>query len=206
MRKNSTRKPINLKHAVLRAGALALLCSGMLATAEAAQVVIHQEAFETDGEGTRWTSIGAGVSEDPASGPSFWGLNYGPQAPSFVGVRAIAPARRAAMAWHHTISAEAVSTNFLEVFECVADWLSGTNKTKPVLFSPPPAGPGDQALVDRLTAAGYTVVNDVTAAPLPAAATIGLVIQSSSGIPDATRFTSYAAPLLSKMLQLQLIV
>lgn len=197
MRKNSTRKPINLKHAVLRAGALALLCSGMLAAAEAAQVVIHQEAFETDGEGSRWISIGAGVSEDPNSGPSFWGLNYGPQAPSFVGVRAIAPARRAAMAWHHNIPEAAISADFLNVFECVANWMSGTNKTKPVLFSPPPAGPGDAALVTRLEAAGYTVVPDDTAAPLPAAATIGLVIQSSSGIPDPTRFTSYAAPMLS---------
>ena len=197
MRKYSAGKPTNLKHAVLRAGALVLLAVGMLATAEAAQVVVHQELFETDGEGTRWTSIGAGVSEDPASGPSFWGLNYGPQAPSFVGVRAIAPARRAAMAWHHNIPADVISTSFLDVFECVANWMSGTNKTKPVLFSPPPAGPGDAALVTRLEAAGYTVVPDNSAAPLPDAANIGLVIQSSSGIPDATRFTSYAAPLLS---------
>jgi hypothetical protein len=196
MRKHSTGKPCKLKHAVLRAGALALLCGGMVAVADAAQVVVYDELFETDGEGTRWTSIGAGVSEDPASGPSFWGLNFGPQAPSFVGVRAIAPARRAAMAWHHNIPEAAISTEFLSVFECLANWLSA-GKPKTVLFSPPPAGPGDAALVTRLLAAGYTVVNDDTVAPLPAAAAIGLVIQSSSGVPDPIRFTSYAAPLLS---------
>lgn len=196
MRKHSPGKPCKLKHAVLRAGALALLCGGMVATADAAQVVVHQETFETDGEGVRWTSIGRGVSEDPASGPSFWGLNYGPQAPSFVGVRAVAPARRAAMAWHHNIPMDAISADFLSVFECVANWLSA-GKPKTVLFSPSPAGPGDSALVTRLEAAGYTVVPDDTAAPPPAAATIGLVIQSSSGVPDPTRFTSYAAPLLS---------
>jgi hypothetical protein len=197
MRKYSAGKRINFNHAFLLAGAWTLLSGGVPVTTEAAQVVIYQECFETDGEGTRWISIGSGVSEDPASGPSFWGLNYGPQAPSFVGVRATAPARRAAMAWHHGIPADVISSNFLEVFECVARWMTYTNVTKPVLFSPPPAGPGDQALVDRLTAAGYTVVNDDTAAPLPPAATIGLVIQSSSGVPDPTRFTSYAAPLLS---------
>jgi hypothetical protein len=197
MRKHSEGKLANLKQTVLRAGALALLAAGMLGTADAAQVVVFQERFETDGEGTRWISIGGGVSEDPASGPAFWGLNYGPQAPSFVGVRAIAPARRAAMAWHHTIPETAISADFLSVFECVANWMNAGRATKTVLFSPPPAGPGDAALVTRLEAAGYTVVNDDTAAPLPAAATIGLVIQSSSGVPDPIRFTSYAAPLLS---------
>jgi len=194
MQTHSARTPTNLKRAVLWTGALALL---VVATAEAAQIVVYQESFETDGEGTRWTSIGRGVSEDPASGPAFWGLNYGPEAPSFVGVRAIAPARRAAMAWHHTIPADAISADFLSVFECVANWMNAGRATKTVLFSPPPAGPGDDALVTRLQAAGYTIVNDDTAAPPPAAATIGLVIQSSSGVPDPTRFTSYAAPLLS---------
>ena len=77
MRKHSARKPINLRHAVLRAGALALLCGGMLATAEAAQVVVYQETFETDGEGTRWTSIGRGVSEDPAVTQALVGASDG---------------------------------------------------------------------------------------------------------------------------------
>jgi hypothetical protein len=175
---------------------LALLSGSMFVTAKAAQVIVYQETFETDGEGTRWTSIGRGVSEDPASGPAFWGLNYGPEAPSFVGVRAIAPARRAAMAWHHSIPTEVISTTFLDVFECVANWMSAGRPTV-VLFSPPPAGPGDDALKTRLEAAGYTIVNDDTSVPPPAAATIGLVIQSSSGVPDPTRFTAYAAPLLS---------
>src|SRR4026208_985480 len=117
MRNHSAEKSTNLIHALLLAGALALLSGGLFATAEAAQVVIYQERFETDGEGTRWTSIGSGVGEHPASGPSSWGLNYGPPAPSSVRGRALAPARRAAMAWHHSIPAEAISTNFLDVFE-----------------------------------------------------------------------------------------
>src|SRR5215475_8104069 len=107
MRKHSAGNPTHFKHLVFWTAAWALLSGVMFATVEAAQVIVYQERFETDGEGTRWTSIGRGVSEDPASGPAFWGLNYGPEAPSFVGVRAIAPARRAAMAWHHTIPAEA---------------------------------------------------------------------------------------------------
>ncbi len=197
MQKQLARRIPGFKQAFFRAGALALLSGSLFATAEAAQTIVYQENFETDGEGVRWTSIGRGVSEDPLSGPAFWGLNYGPQAPSFVGVRAIAPARRAAMAWHHTIPADAISTNFLNVFECVANWLNAGRATKTVLFSPAPAGPGDDALVTRLTAAGYTVINDDTTVPPPAAATIGLVIHSSSGVPDPTRFTSYPAPLLS---------
>jgi hypothetical protein len=185
-----------LKQAATRVGAWALLSGLLLAPTQAAQVIVYQERFEDDGEGTRWISIGRGVSEDPASGPAFWGLNYGPEAPSFVGVRAVAPARRSAMAWHHSIPADAISTNFLDVFQCVADWMSA-GRPKVVLFSPPPAGPGDEALKARLEAAGYTIVNDDTSTPAPEAATIGLVIQSSSGVPDPTRFTSYPAPLLS---------
>ena len=49
----------------VRFGALALMY-GWSALFAAAQVIVYQERFETDGEGTRWVSEGRGVSEDPA--------------------------------------------------------------------------------------------------------------------------------------------
>ena len=137
------------------------------------------------------------MSEDPASGPSFWGLNYGPQAPSFVGIRSRAPAPRAAMVWRHDLPADAVTPDFLVLFDCAVNWLTSNRTSRVVLFSPPPAGTGDDALVNRLLANGFTVVPDNTAEAVPLADTIALVIQSSSGVSDPTRFTIYTAPLLS---------
>ena len=181
----------------VRHGALTLVLAWTTFFTQAAQVVLYQERFETEGEGTRWTSEGRGVSEDPASGPAFWGLNFGPEAPSFVGVRANAPARRAAMVWRHDLPADAVTEDFLRLFDCVVGWMTSNRTTRTVLFSPPPAGTGDEVLVNRLITNGFTVLPDNTAEPVPDPSTIALVIQSSSAVPDPTRFTIYTAPLLS---------
>ena len=100
-----------LDRALYRSLLGAVAVSGLIVSTYAAQVVVYQEGFETEGEGVRWTSIGSGVSEDPASGPAFWGLNFGPEAPSFVGVRAIAPAKRAALVWRHDLPTDSVTEN-----------------------------------------------------------------------------------------------
>ena len=183
-----------IERRTVRCGTLALMIGWAALSAQAAQIILYQERFETEGEGTRWVSEGRGVSENPASGPAFWGFNH---EPSFVGVQANAPARRAAMVWRHDLPAAAVTEDFLRFFDCVVSWMTSNRTSRTVLFSPAPAGTGDEVLVNRLMTNGFTVVADDTAQPVPDASTIALVIQSSSAVPDPTRFTIYAAPLLS---------
>lgn len=177
--------------------AVAVVC--LLPSAYAAQVIVYQETFETDGEGIRYVTEGRGKLDPqppPATfpGPSFWELNYNV---SFVGVRAVAPAKRAAIVWRHDLPTDSVTEDALKLFDGVAVWLGDGRASKNVLFSPPPAGTGDDLLVTRLTAAGFTVVNDDTASDAPDPTTISFVVQSSSGGPDPTRFTTYQAPMIS---------
>ncbi len=188
---------VGLKRALFRVGLGAVAACCFLTAAHAAQVVIHQEGFETDGEGVRWTSIGRGVSEDPASGPAFWGLNYGPDAPSFVGVRAIAPAKRAAIVWHSALPAEAVTEDALKLIDGIAAWLADGRASRTVIFSPSRSGTGDDVIFQRLTNANFTVVNDDETVPPPDPATIAFVIYTSTAGADPTRFTTYQGPLLT---------
>lgn len=193
------RSEVGFTRAVLRGALGAFAAVGFLSCAQAAQVVVYQEGFETDGEGVRYVTQGRGKLDPqppPAgfAGPSFWELNYNV---SFVGVRAVAPAKRAAMVWQHTLTAAAVTENALKLVDATAAWLASGRTSKKVLFSPPRAGTGDDLIIARLVAAGFTVVDDDTSAPPPDPATIAFAIHSSSGVPDPTRFTTYQAPLLS---------
>jgi len=80
--------------------------------------VIYQESFETDGEGTRYTTEGSNVYE-PARigselnrldqiGPVYWARK---SKVSVVGIPETTPARRALMCWSHNIAAAAVTRN-----------------------------------------------------------------------------------------------
>lgn len=77
-------------------------------------------------------------------------------------------------------------------------WLVKDKAAATVLFSPPPAGPGDQVLIDRLTAKGHKVIED-EGASLPARPVVDLIINSSSGVigESPSRFAPYPVPLLS---------
>ncbi|MBL9126415.1 MAG: hypothetical protein JNL97_02150, partial [Verrucomicrobiales bacterium] len=74
-------------------------------------------------------------------------------------------------------------------------WLSGGKPGK-VLFSPSAAGEGDVFISQRVTSNGYTVADDDTSAALPDPSTIAVAVSTSGGVP-ATRFTRYAAPVLT---------
>lgn len=184
----------------LRVGLSSLVIGWSVLAASAAQVILYQERFETEGEGTRWVTEGRGELDPqppPAGfpGPSFWELNFNV---SFVGVRANAPERRAGMVWHHLLPRAGVSPQFLQLFDSLVDWMTSNRVSRTVLFHPAIAGEGDQVLVDRLMSRGFTVVTDDGSAPAPDPATVALVIHSSNGAgPDPTRWTIYTAPLLS---------
>lgn len=164
--------------------------------------LIYQEGFNTDGDGTRYTTEGRAIFEVEThadngivdqEGPVYWAHNFDV---SFVGVPASAPERRAVWTWHHNLPADAVNEGALELFDAVVDWLLRGKANATILFSPAPAGPGDDILVQRLQDNGHTVNND-TAGNLPAASSVDLVVHSSNGTLGASRFTTFPVPLLT---------
>src|SRR6266508_2115643 len=97
-----------LDRRVGRIGAV-VLALRFLALSSLAQTVIYQEGFESNGEGTRYTSTGSFKSEaphDPAvvgnaadfPGPVFWARRSDV---SILGIAGATPARRAMLTWHH---------------------------------------------------------------------------------------------------------
>lgn len=176
--------------------AIAFVIAGTWANA---QEVLLKEDFNTDGAGPRYTLEGRGVVPDSgAGGPAFWAHNFDvTKIGKPVGVPAVAPARRAIFLWNHNLDPSTATPAALELIDSTVNWLIRNKASARILFSPPAAGDGDLALVTRLTAKGHTVTDDDPSGPLPATNAVDLVIQSSSGVPTPTRFTSYAVPLLS---------
>jgi len=150
------------------------------------------EDFNTDGDGSRYQVSGRGLNAGAPGGPAYWAHNF--DVP-YVGLPPAAPARRAAVLWHHNLPYEAASEDALSVIDATIQWLLNNKPNANILFSPGVTGTGDQVLVDRLWALGHTVTDDW--GELPPAGSVDLVVQSSSGTIDEGRFANYPVPLLS---------
>ncbi|MFO1497389.1 MAG: hypothetical protein U1G07_03160 [Verrucomicrobiota bacterium] len=181
---------------------LALASSIMLVQPVAhAQELIYREDFNTDGDGTRFTTRGRGfVLDSGAGGSAYWAPNL--QVNSSGGEVSIALrtlGKRAILAWHHTIPAEEVKPQMRTLLGATIDWLAQGRTSKTVLFSPnSTGGTGDTYIADLLVEKGFTVQDDDTSVDPPAPANIAFVVQSSSAAPPVpTRFLRYAAPLLT---------
>ena len=133
----------------------------------AAQQLIYQEGFNTDGEAAnpqRYTTTGRDVytvdrlktidTNTMQLGPVYWAHNF--DVPnSFVGVPGPTPARRAMLAWDSTITADAVSPQMQSVLMATFNWLLNNKPNAKVVFLPNMAAA--QYFADILTAAGHTV-------------------------------------------------
>lgn len=178
---------------------------GFWATPAKAQELIFQETFETDGEGTRYTTQGSSVYEtariinelnrNDQIGPVYWARK---SKVSVVGLPELTPARRALMCWHHTIDPTLVTPEFLSLFDSVVSWLMKNKTSGTVLFSPPPSGSGDTVLIDRLISKGFRIVDD-NGAVLPVQPAVDLIISSSNGTAGEgpSRFALYPVPMLT---------
>jgi hypothetical protein len=135
-----------------------------------AQTLIYQEGFNTDGEAAnpkRYTTIGRDVYEIPRIrselantdqlGPIYWAHNF---EVSFAGVPAPTAARRMIMVWDTTIDASTASEDVLKLWESAVKWLLNNKANAKIVVSGGVAAIG--VLGDRLTAAGYTLVDDDT--------------------------------------------
>src|SRR5438046_3782547 len=145
-----------------------LAAADCFVSSSAAQQVIYQEGFNTDGEAAnpqRYTTTGRDVytvdrikaEVDPAThqlGPAYWAHNF--DVPnSFVGVPGPTPARRAIVAWDAAITADAVSPQMQAVLTGTFNWLLNNKANAKVVVLPNMAAA--QYFADLLTAAGHTV-------------------------------------------------
>jgi len=157
-------KSSHLRHLLLAASAA---CGLSRATA---QEVLLQEGFNTDGTAVnpaRYTLVGREIYEPERiraelnnfdqKGPIYWDHNF---KVSYVGNPTI-PARRAIFGWRGTDAAGATE-DLMKLFDSSVNWLLNGKRNAKVVVNPNIAAV--QALADRLTAAGHTVVDDDTAA------------------------------------------
>ena len=136
----------------------------------AAQQLVYQEGFNTDGEAAnpqRYTTTGRDVytvdrikaEVDPATqqlGPAYWAHNF--DVPnSFVGVPAPTAGRRAILAWDAAITTNAVSPQMQAVLSATFNWLLNNKANAKVVVLP--SMTAAQYFADALSAAGHTVTD-----------------------------------------------
>ncbi len=170
-----------------------------MASVTQAQEVLWQETFETDGEGSRYVTEGAGSFEvaefadngvpDNQAGPVYW-TRVVDGTPSLVGVPAPTPERRIVMAWGSGIVEDDITDAFWTHFDAVTDWLLRGKSNATILFSGLGAD-GDQALASRLEGRGHTIEEDDTGSELPDPAGVDMYIYSGG---STSRFVNYAVP------------
>ncbi len=162
--------------------------------------LIYQEDFNTDGDGTRYTTAGRGLillNIENNKEPSYWTHSSDvTKAGEIIGVVVPAAGRRAALTFQSAVPEALLTPEALKLIDNTINWLTSGKKGKAIM-SPAVTGEGDQVLSARLTAAGYTVADDDTGGGLPDAATVALAISTSGGLPAPTRFTRYGAPVLT---------
>jgi len=161
--------------------------------------LLYTEDFNTDGEGTRYTSRGRGfvfLTIEGNQEPSYWTHSSDvTKAGEIVGVVVPAAARRAAIVFQSAVPESMLTVEGQKLIDNTIKWLTN-DKTGKVIFSPAATGEGDNYLSQRLSGGGYTVADDDTAAGLPDPTTLALAITTSGGVAP-TRFTRYGAPILT---------
>ncbi len=178
--------------------AASLLLLGAASLSSHAEL-LYTENFNTNGDGTRYTTRGTGVVLLTIEGnqePAYWNHNTEvTNRGEIVGVVVPAAGRRAVLLFHSAVPAAVLTPEALLLIDNTVKWLTGNTPGK-VIVSPAILGEADLLLSQRLTAAGYTVTDDNLGAGLPNAATVALAIATSGVGTPPTRFTRYGAPLL----------
>jgi hypothetical protein len=178
---------------------LLALATDCFVFSSAAQQLIYQEGFNTDGEAAnpqRYTTTGRGVYPvdqiDPAlqqRGPAYWAHNF--EVPnSFVGVPAPTPARRAILAWDAAITTDAVSPQMRSVLMGTFNWLLNNKANAKVVVLPNMAAA--QYFADLLTAAGHTVSDFDTSV---AVTNFDLAVYAPGG--DSSQVATVKVPVLT---------
>ena len=168
-----------------------------------AQQLIYQEGFNDDGEAAnpqRYTMTGRDVYEVPRivselgnfdqKGPIYWAHNFDV---SYAGNPTI-PARRAIFTWQGATPG-AATEDLLTLFDSMVDWLLEGKANAQIVVHPSVAAV--QALADRLTANGHTVVNDDTATYPDEQAVPGDLFIHGPGASNPSRFVLLQKPVIT---------
>ena len=126
--------------------------------------LLHQETFETDGDGTRYELFDRGHEDsntpDQASGWGIWGHNFDAPA-NEIGLLATAPAKRAGILWNHEdpISdfGDIISPESLDLWVSVVKWATDDKAGAKVGVFPSTFPLGVEVVTERLAAEGYEI-------------------------------------------------
>ncbi|MBL9172783.1 MAG: CHRD domain-containing protein [Verrucomicrobiales bacterium] len=181
---------------------LSAATAAITASAAFGQVLLYQEGFNDDGEAAnpqRFTSVGRDIFEVPRiqselgnydqKGPLYFGLS---SAVSYAGVPAI-PARRMIYTWRGT-DASGATEDLLALFDSSVNWLLNGKKNATVVIQPNAAS--CQALADRLTALGHTVVDDDIAGTPDEQDVVGDLFIHGPGASNPSRFVLVPKPVI----------
>ncbi|MCA9215312.1 MAG: hypothetical protein KDB27_19740 [Planctomycetales bacterium] len=127
--------------------------------------LIYSESFESDGDGSRYELFDPGFEFTGDSGPGMWGLNVDAEQ---IGLQQNAPAKRAAILWHHDdLAGDAFTPESLEVWTSLVSWAVDGKAGATIGIFPSVFPTGTAVVADALEAAGYKVeeipaVEDIT--------------------------------------------
>ena len=167
--------------------------------------MIHQEGFNDDGDGTRYTMLGRGqevldVGGGGARGGGRWEHSFNVDV---IGLPAIAPAKRAAILWHSGAIEleEDFSEDALMIWDNLINYMIDDQPAQTIGFFPNNTSPTADFLTLRLEDAGHTVLGlDVVPAD---PSEVNLIIQSEEANPaPGTLFatfdgTGYPVPVIT---------
>ena len=156
----------------MNAAATALALLHAPARAEA----ICVEAFNDDGDGVRYSTLGRGTFSD-SFGDAYWEHSFiiGDVAPKIV-----APARTVGFRWKDSFSAIEWSADVEAVWDASVDWLLDGKAGANILFVDADfPEPSDAVMVSRMQSQGHTVTVDNSFEPNPAGLDL-LVISSNA--------------------------
>ena len=184
---------------VLRKFLMSSVIVGITTTLSVGQL-IHQETFETDGDGTRYELFDRGHEDtnlpDQASGWGIWGHNF--DAPSAeIGIPATAPAKRAGILWNHEDPlaefGDLATEESLNIWVSLVKWATDNKEGAKIGVFPSTFSTGAELVADRLSAEGYEV--DEIFLPEDATTEFDLMIHSSeTGSPS---FLETPIPIIS---------
>ena len=163
--------------------------------------IIHQEGFNDDGDGTRYTMIGRG-QEVLDIGPGMWEHSF---LVDVIGLPAVAPAKRAAILWTGEATEDDFTEDSLGIWDNLINYMIDDKAGATVGFVGETLDSETSDFLSfRLEEAGHTVLGLGTlSADFPDPADIDLVIQTNVSTPDNLTFfassagTGYPVPMIT---------
>lgn len=156
--------------------------------------VIHQEGFNDDGDGTRYTMSHRGQLLGP-DGPAAWEHSFLVDA---IGLPSAAPAKRAAILWTDNAEEIDFTEDSLAIWDNLVSYMIDNKEAANIGILGDISVPTLDFLAFRWEDAGHSIVQISGGESLPDPSGIDLVIHSASAAPQSpTDFVDYPVPLIT---------